>query len=312
MNPRNWLLTTLLTLLVTAGAVAGLNIELDPYGLYWPDRGRHLPVYGDERVAKYLLAMRYVPENFNALIIGASITASWDIRAIENLRVYNGSINGGNIVEEKALIDAAIDKPGISAVLLIVHPALTYAHIFRTVEMKPDLKRSSLGSMSLWDAYKDMINVRLGRLPQKFDDNGTEFPLVLYSEMNNLMKQMWNAPEFVVDPVALQAYKDVVAALRQRGIKIIFIIPPTSEQILKTKRANLERYVQQMRSEIGPGDLWIDFMTPEHQEFCSGRSNFTDGVHLSPPGARHVVAYINDSIKGFLADGRLTLPASAR
>ena len=36
----------------------------------------------------------------------------------------------------------------------LVNPSLTYSHEFETVELKPELKRSALGSLSLWNAYR--------------------------------------------------------------------------------------------------------------------------------------------------------------
>ena len=103
MNPKYWLLATISTVLIAASAIAVLNMAVDIYGLYSPSNGRRLPVLGDARVAKYLLSMRYVPENFNAMLTGASISANWDVTAVNKLRIYNGSLNGGNIVEEKAI-----------------------------------------------------------------------------------------------------------------------------------------------------------------------------------------------------------------
>jgi hypothetical protein len=305
MRPRYWLLTTLSTILIATVAIAGLNMAADVYGLYRPSRGRRLPVYGDDRVAKYLLSMRYVPENFNSLLIGGSVSANWDVTAIERLRVYNGSLDGGNMVEEKALIEAALERPGVSAILLLVHPALTYSHEFQTVELKPGLKRSALGSLSLWNAYTNMLNIRIGRTPQTFDYAGTETFLYARSEMNLNMKEMWDAPEFTVDPVAWRAYLDLVANLRARGTQIVFIVPPTSEHLLESKRAPLARYMDRMRSAIGTGDLWVDFLSPESEAFCKNRANFSDGVHLTPDGAKQVVAHINAAVNRWITERRL-------
>jgi hypothetical protein len=307
MRPRYWLLTTISTVLIAAATIAAVNVAVDIYGLYRPSRGRRLPVLGDARVAKYLLSMRYVPENFNAMLTGASVSANWDVTTIEKLRVYNGSLDGGNIVEEKSVIEAALERPGISVVFLLVHPALTYSHEFRTVEMKPSLKLSAFGSSSLWAAYKDMANIRLGRIPRTFDYAGNETFLNARSEMNVHMKQMWNAPDFTLDPPALQAYRDLVANLRAHGVQIVFIVPPTSEQLLQTKRAPLERYLQRMRSEIGTGDLWIDFLSPEHEALCRNRANFSDGVHLTSDGARQVVARINTAVNRWIVERRLVV-----
>ncbi len=280
---------------------------IDVYGLYRSTSGRRLHVLGDERVAKYLLSMRYVPQNFNALLSGASISANWRVTAIDRLRVYNESLNGATIIEEKALIQASLERPGISVVLLLVHPALTYSSEFRTIEMTPSLKRSALGSLSLWTAYKDMLNIRLGRLPQWFDYAGTETFLDGHHEMNIHMKKMWEAPEFNIDPAAWHAYMDLVAHLRARRIKIVFIVPPTSEQLLSSKRPALVRYLQRVRSDVGPGDLWIDFMSPEHDDFSKTSANFSDGVHLTSDGARQVVSEINTTLNRWLDQRRLVI-----
>ena len=307
MRPRYWLLTTLATILIATAAIAALNMAVDIYGLYRPSGGRRLPVFGDDRVAKYLLSMRYVPENFNALLIGASISANWDVTAIQGLRVYNGSLDGGNIIEEKALIEAALERPGVSAILLLVNPSLTYSHEFQTVDLKPALKRSALGSLSLWNAYRNMLSIRIGRTPQPFDYAGTETFLNARSEMNVNMKAMWSEAEFTVDPVAWQAHRDLIANLRARGVRIVFIVPPVSESLLETKRAPLERYLDRMRSEIGAGELWIDFLSPEGEAFRKTRANFSDGGHLTPAGARQVVAQINSAINRWIAERRLVV-----
>jgi hypothetical protein len=307
MRPGYWLLTTVSTVLLATATIAGLNAAVDIYGLYRPARGRHLPVLGDARVAKYLLSMRYVPESFNAILSGASVSANWDVTGIRSLRVYNESLNGGNIIEEKSLIQAALERPGIRVVFLLVDPSLTFSHEFRTVELKPSLKFSALGSLSLWSAYKDMANIWLRRIPQEFDYAGTETFFEQRSEMNIYMKQMWNAQDFTLDPLALQARQDLIAALRAHGVKLVFVVPPTSEQLLQTKRAQMERYLRRMRAEIGPGGLWIDFLSQEYTDLCAKGANFSDGVHLTADGARQVVAYMDTAVNRWIAEGRLAV-----
>jgi hypothetical protein len=309
MRPGSWLLTTTLSVVFAAGAIAAANVALDIYGMYHPARDRHISVLGDPRIAKYLLSTRYVPENFNAVFTGASVAANWEVKRIEDLRVYNEALNGGNIVEEKTLIEAALERPGIQVAFLLVHPSLTYSHEFRTVEMKAELRRSALGSASLWAAYKEMLNIRLGRLPQKFDDAGTETFQNMHSEMNWLMKQMWNAPDFSVDPVALQAYKNLVKALTARRIRIVFVVPPTSEALLATKRVQMEKYLTMMRREIGGDYLWINFLRPEYSHLRDPEI-FSDGVHLKAGGARQVVDEINGIVRNWIGAKRLLLATS--
>jgi len=300
MTPRLWLITAIAAVLIAVLAVGGVNIAIDPYGLYRSNSGRQLRVAGDERVAKYLLSLRYVPQRFNSVLIGASISANWDVTKIDRLRIYNESLNGATIIEERALIEAALSRPGISIVLLLVHPALTYSSEFRTVDMQPALKRSALGSLSLWEVYKDWIRIRLGGAEPVFDYAGTERYAEGRHEMNANMKRMWNTKDFEIDPVAWQAYIDVVGELRHRKIQIVFIVPPTSAQLLSSKRTALERYLEQLRAAVGAGDAWIDFLSPPRSALWTDEANFSDGVHFTPEGARAVVNQLNAAINDWL------------
>src|SRR4051812_32482242 len=113
MRPRNWLLLVIGLIAAIGGAATGLVVRLDPWGLYRDPRGRELRTYGDARVAKYLLSARYVPANFNAVLIGSSMTANWDVSRLKRVRTYNESLNGANVVEEKAVVEQALARPGI-------------------------------------------------------------------------------------------------------------------------------------------------------------------------------------------------------
>jgi len=303
MAPRRWLLTTMSLVIAAGAAIVGINVALDPYGLYRPTQGRRLVVYGDARIAKYLLSDRYVPENFDAVLIGSSVSANWDMTRVEKFRIYNHSLNGGNIVEGKILLDVATSRPGVSTVFLLVHPALTASHEYRTVELTPNLRRSALGSLSLWEAYKDMIYVRLHRRPVwgRFDDAGAE-TLDIPSEMNADMKRLWRPGDaFDVDPAALAAYRDAIRELRANRLQIVFVVPPTAEDVLRPKRAAYDRYVRLIRGDSTADDKWIDFTSDDYAAFRRDRTHFPDGSHLNTEAARILVSYINAAINDWSA-----------
>src|ERR1700759_2893468 len=108
MQPSRWLLTTFGCFLFLAGGAIALNISIDVYGLYRNTKGRHLVDYGDNRISKYLLSEHYVPENFDAILIGPSISANWDTHGIHTLRTYNESLNGSNFYEQERLVRHAV------------------------------------------------------------------------------------------------------------------------------------------------------------------------------------------------------------
>jgi hypothetical protein len=306
MSNRRWLLLTVLTTLLAAGAVVGANVAADIYGLWRDPAHRALYAYGDDRVAKYLLSTRYVQANFDGVLIGSSISANWDVGGMHNARLYNESLNGGNIVEEKAVLDHLLERPGTRMVLLVVHPYLTAAHTFNTVDLTPREVWGSIGSLNLLDAYKNVLKIRLGREPRMFDAAGTADFGDKTKKLNALLEAMMKPGEdFAVDPIALAAYRAVVLDLHARKIPIAFVIPPTSEPLFAGKRDAFAHYAQQILADRLAGDPLLDFTSDSYSELRRDLDSYADGVHLRGSATHRVTAVIDEQIKAWIAQGWL-------
>jgi hypothetical protein len=313
MRAGNWFLMAVSLIAVGGGMIVGVNVMVDPYGLYRDTHGRRLPVYGDSRVSKYLLSARYVPDNFNAILIGSSMSANWDMTGVEKLRIYNESLDGGNSVEEKAVVEPALSRPGISVAALIVHPFFTHSHDFETVKLEPSLRFSALGSSNLLNAYNGMVRARLHRATPVMDYAGTERFDTVPPQLNAVLQGMFRpgAP-FEVDPLALAAYQDVVAQLQAHHIQIIFIVPPIFEDLLRAQQTAFQDYARLIEANMAPEDLLIDFTSEEFADFRRDRANFGDGVHLFTNPAAVIVSHINARINDWIAQGRLRQPPLPR
>lgn len=309
MQARNWLLLVVAIVAIGGCAVLGFNLTLDPYGLYRSSSGRALPAYGDDRVAKYLLSARYVPDNFNSILIGSSASANWPLHAIGKLRVYNESLDGGNSVEFRPLVEQALSRPGISVALLTVHPFATLSHNFETVRLEPALRYSPLGSMNLLDAYKEMLRVRLRHGHPVTDSTGTAHWDKLPTVLNPTLQRLFDpATPFEIDPVALAAYRDIIADLRLHHVQIVFIVPPLREDLLRAKQSAFHDYNRFIETSKRPEDLELDFTSTEFADFNRNAANFADGVHLNPEAAAAIVAELNRRIDGWVAAGLLRPP----
>jgi hypothetical protein len=301
MWSRHWLKLTLVMTLVLAGLGVAANVSVDLYGLYRDPTGRHLPVYGDEGVAKYLLSTRYVHANFDGVLLGSSISANWPVGNLPGARLYNESLNGGNIVEEKALLDRLLERPGLKVAILVVHPYLTSSHAFNTVELKPREAWGALGSQNLLDAYKHLLKFRLHRDERLFDETGTADFKDRAQKLNNVLtKMMTPNTEFEVDPIARAAYRDAVLALHDRHIPVVFVVPPVSRPLFDGKPDAFAHYTREILAERTPADLVLDFTSPGMDELGRDPQNFTDGVHLRPTTAARLVAQISERMQGQL------------
>jgi hypothetical protein len=294
MKTRTWLAATLGSTVALAALLVLLNIKIDLYGMFSDQTGQSRLVYGDERVAKYLLSARYVPTNFNALLIGSSVSANWSAGLINSYRTYNESLNGGNVVEEQAIVDQALEQPGVVAAVLLVHPYFTSSHNFETVTLTPRMKLGALGSTSLLSAYKNALNIRMGREQQTYDRFGwNNFDTTARKPNPRLAKMLTGSGDFEIDEIAMQSYFRLVDKLHQRGIRILFVAPPTSTPLLIPKLAAFEHYQALITPHMAAGDRFLDFNTAEYASLRDDPENYMDGVHMRPAAARAVVAAID-------------------
>src|ERR1700730_11101236 len=72
--------------LTAIGACCWVNYQVDLYGVFGRNDSRARVVYSNERSGKYLLSLRYLPEHFDALLVGSSITDNWDTTRIDSVR----------------------------------------------------------------------------------------------------------------------------------------------------------------------------------------------------------------------------------
>jgi hypothetical protein len=288
---RRWLTSTLLLTAAAAGVAIAANVSADIYGLYRDPAGRALPVYGDERVAKYLLSTRYVQANFDGALIGSSISANWPVARMKRARLYNESPNGGNIVEEKAIVERLLERGHPRGVVLVVHPYLTASHEFNSVRLEPRLAWGALGSENLVDAYKRMLKIRLGKDKLVFDAAGVADFDDKTTKLNvHLEAMMKPGSDFEIDPVARSAYRDVVLALRAHRIPIAFVVPPISDQMRARKGDAFGRYAAEILRDRAPDDVLVDFTAEELGAIGHEAANFTDGVHLRASAAARLAA----------------------
>ena len=294
---QRWLTSTVLLIVAIGGAVVAANVGVDVWGLYRNPAGRVLPVYGDERVAKYLLSTRYVQANFDGVLVGSSISANWPVQNMAHGRLYNESLNGGNIVEEKAIVERLLESGRTRGAIMVIHPYLTATHEFNSVDMKPKLQWGGLGSENLFEAYKRRLNIRLGKDKLMFDAWGVADFDEKAKKLNVHLEELMKAGvDFPIDPIARQSYREVVALLRAHHIPIAFVVPPVSDVMRARKGEAFAKYSAEILRDRAPEDLVLDFTTEELGAIGHDASNFTDGVHLRKAAAARLAATIDEHL----------------
>lgn len=73
----------------------GFTVWVDIFGVF--GISKNVRVYGEERISKYLMAFRYIPEHFNGIILGPSLSANVDPTPLKDFNFFNASLMGARV-----------------------------------------------------------------------------------------------------------------------------------------------------------------------------------------------------------------------
>jgi hypothetical protein len=300
MNSRRWIIVTLATILGVAAVDIAVAYMVDPYGVWRNPAGRQLPValITNGRKAKFLMSKRYIPANFDGLIIGASSLANWNISTLASAQIYNLSIDGGNATEQKLVVDQALGRGHYKLVIFALGPINTSSH-----EVKGGLDETTtteaLASFHLF-IQELAYALRAAHHGAGYVDiapNGH----YNYSVKRKGLEPIDLAPSyFHIDSVALQQYRAMISNLQNQGAVIVYVVPPLYEPFYELHKASYEGYLKTILPLL-PDAPVIDFQGPEYTALRSDPNNFLDVNHTEPQGAEKFSALLNELVSRAIA-----------
>jgi hypothetical protein len=308
LTSRRFFVAALGALGLLSIAVPALNYRLDFYGLFG-GAGRPRNIYMNERTSKYLMARSYIPSNFDGLLIGSSISDNWDTRQIQGFKVYNGSIAGGNISEEKLVAEQVFQRGHVRLAIFVVYPYLTVDHGRKSGFMTESEYWGALGSPQLLLGYGSRLLAGLGLEADAFNAYGVrDFTLEIKpvdaraemaKEMDGLRRMRGADPYYQADPVALGELSALVAQARAAGARIAVVYPPVYRERLELRRKEIEDYQGRVASLWRAGDLIIDLNAPGQGDIGADTAAFFDTSHLTRDGAARAVAAIDRALAAY-------------
>lgn len=280
---ERFVLVTLALAAFLASAIAVVNARVDFYGVFG-GRGQERTVVSNERFTKYVHAFRYIPENFDALLIGSSISEDLDTSQIHGHRMYNASIPSASITEEALIADLALERGRFGLVVVCFDPNLFISHGRKAGGMSPGDYYSSLGSMQLFRDYVGAAGIRFGVLPNRFTPFGVKYreqPKVpIDGDALIAVDQKKLGPAgFQVDPEAVTEFAALLSRVRAHGARIVAYFPPVYAP--RYAALHYDVFEAPARSLLLPGDRLLDFNDGSFAEVVRDKKSFVDGVHLS-------------------------------
>ncbi len=297
MTFKRFFIRSLLLSFVLALAFILFNVSMDEFGLFRSVNGRRIRIYTAEMTTKYLLSYRYIPENFDALIIGPSLSDQLDPRKMTGYKVYNLSLLMGNVSELKQSVENCLNRGNIRLVILCLNPYLTRDAIVWDKRLRPESLYSVLGSTFTFKFYNAMIKCRLNPKDDSFTESwsGYSRPIQKVPSVEAAIDDFASKVKEVhpINPTSFEQLRGLIQLARKRGTRILAYYHPMPYKVFAASEPSFRKYQQQINTLFDSRDLVWDFNTPPYDAFRKNPANYIDHGHLSVAGADYVVAELN-------------------
>lgn len=282
------------------------NTFLDIFGLFgFREKVR---VYGEERFSKYLMSFNYIPEHFEGMILGPSLSANLDPEPFPDENYFNASIMGARMSNIFSLATNILENNGkIKMAIVCIHPYVTNdIGAEYTDFMKPDTYWKAFGSVNLLRVYGlgliRYFDLWAKKYPKnQYKSNGCnqfealfrveDVPGRIAEEVDKV-----NVSEFEIGANQRLAFKKLLVLLRQKEIQTFVYFHPVPLPIYQAHQDNLQEFWRDILSEVETPEEGLfrfhNFNTSDFSVFSGDESNYIDHGHLSKKGQKKLMEEI--------------------
>ena len=288
MTGRRWLSMTFGIVIAVFALCFSLAWQFDPYGIWRDPKGRSLSIYFFERKVKLLLNKRYVPTNFDGLILGPSSSSNWSVASLNGHRMFNESFPGGNAAEEQLLVVQALKTGHFRLALLLLAPGMTRFH-----ELHDGIETTgtseAIASIHLI-FYEIAMVLQAHHVYFAKAETAPNGQIIDYYG-KHLDTQPLDPVDYHIDSVDLKQYQYIANSLQNQGAFLVYIVPPYYEPCYRIKKQANDAYVADLQKKLPAGPL-IDFGLPDFAALRNDPDNFYDCAHTTPEGSAKIVALL--------------------
>lgn len=298
ISPKQFVLATLSLSLFFGATFAGIFYYTNDFGL-WKSK-EDIRIWGREKTSKYLLSFKYIPENFEGVVLGASVSVNLDTRLIENHKIYNLSMNGANISELKYAAENVLSHQNTKYLILCLHPYITKDSGIKGRQIDPKEYWGSIFSFlpveMLVHKYKAASNPKLDKFNQS-EWGYFEFQRFWKRDFKDIVETKEFENEIIVDPTAYEELQRVINLAHDNQVQVLAYYYPTFYDWQQQWEANgaWNYYRQKMQKLFDENDIVLDLTTPDYYYITKNYASYTDG-HLSDLGAKYVTEIISDQL----------------
>jgi hypothetical protein len=302
-------LTSKTYLRIVGGFLLGLvlpfalyNLYQDDFGLFWSTGPKR--VWTLEKTSKYLMSYRYIPQNFDGLLIGPSFSDGlMDTRALPGYRIYNLSMDAGNSTELRAAALNAIERGHMRVIVICLSNYVTQDSGMKGPQINAKEYWGSLFSwlpVDVWDAKRKILS---GKIPDTFAGSewgmGNMLPRSTYPWDEFARIQGQGRSDMQFRDLGFKYLQDIIDSAHSHQMQVYAYFFPYTVWRIKTYNRNGDwaKYQARARALFDPAkDVVWDMTSPEYEPFNADPGCYTDG-HLSKAGAGWVLTDIQRHLK---------------
>ena len=291
---RRWLCGTLLLTVTLSLAFLLTNIKLDMFGL---QGASNIRIRTLQRFSLYLMTYRFIPANFDGLLIGNSAAAGYDTSGIRNYRVFNASMRGASATEERILAEQVLRRGHLKVMIMVLNPHMTAQQGEVTAYMTPHDYIASFGSMQTIIVGLQGLLARFGHPgPVTYNDSGqTRFPLKTFSGPF----VPYSREQLTIDPRELKDLRELLAEAHARHVKVyVLFFGPMYQPKWDAQKDLLVAWQSKIQAYLSHDDTVITIPDGLLKRLQARRENFPDYVHMTASTRESVMKAIEQSIDG--------------
>ncbi len=314
MTSRKLVCIYLVLLIVILVGTAFVNYRINEFGLFGNETGEKFRIYHNERTTKHLYSYSYIPNNFDGILVGPSLSGiNKDTKFLNNGNIYNLSLKGGNISELRVLVENVLKYGDIKTFIICLDPFITKDAGMKSAYINQKEFLSTFGSLftlryyvnkfldikkgeksEFYGSYYGALNYRYKYKDVTSEDisNKIDERLSLYD--NNEMLEFLE-----INETAFEDLKYVLESVRKRNIKVVPYYFPRPKRI--TEHPSYAEKYNIYRTKIDSildydSDIVIDFKTKEYDYIRDDLSSYATLGHLTPSGAAKVLKVIDEHL----------------
>ena len=299
-HSKKYFLAINLGIICLVGISIMVNYLINIFGVFGVAQDKKIQVYHNERVSKYLFSYNYIPDNFNSLLIGPSLSDNIDVSSTpEGIDLYNASIMGANITELSPIVRNCVEKGQIKHVIICLHPYLTKDAGSKGASFDEKTYFGAFGSLNLYQTYALAVIREFNLMPTKFPNNqiawyGTNHynDFFRVSDIQERIKEeaeMHTNEPIKSNELAMKELGSLVTLLSDAGVNVLGYFHPVPWDIFESNRVSYLQYQNEIQKLLQGKAQIIDFNQTNYESFTKDYSNYIDHGHLSEKGQEQIM-----------------------